>query len=116
MSSYVEQIKDGEWNIYLTRGDYFATTVSMLSKVTGEPINPTDGSLRFAVKKKYKDSDDKILINRQIPLDTMLLELESADTKSLAFGAYDYDIEYTDAQGHPDTFIKGKLYLTKEVY
>ena len=115
MSSYVEKIKDGEWDIYLTRGDYFATTVSMVSKATGEPITPTDGSLRFAVKKKYKDSDDKILINKQIPLDTMLLELESADTKSLAFGAYDYDIEYTDAQGHPDTFIGGKLNLTKEV-
>lgn len=116
MSSYVEKIKDGEWDIYLTRGDYFATTVSMVSKATGEPINPTGGSLRFAVKKKYKDSDDKILINRQIPLDTMLLELEGEDTKPLAFGAYDYDIEYTDAQGHPDTFIGGKLNLTKEVF
>lgn len=116
MSSFVEKIKDGEWNIYLTRGDYFATTISMLNKATGEPINPTDGSLRFAMKKKYRDSDDKILINRQIPLDTMLLELESADTKTFAFGEYDYDIEYTDAQGHPDTFIEGKLNLTKEVY
>lgn len=116
MASYVEKIKDGEWDIYLTRGDYFATTVSMVSKATGEPITPTDGSLRFAVKKKYKDPDAKILINKQIPLDTMLLELESADTKSLAFGDYDYDVEYTDALGRPDTFIEGKLKLTKEVY
>lgn len=116
MSSSVKKIKDSEWDIYLTRGDYFATTVTMTNKTTGEIITPTTGSLRFAVKKKYQYGDDKLLINKPIPLDTMLLELEESDTKSLKFGDYDYDIQYTDAQGHPDTFIEGKLYLTKEVY
>lgn len=116
MSSAVSRIKDGEWQIDLTRGDYFATTVTMTDKETGEAITPTNGSLRFAVKKRYRDSDEKILILKSIPLDTMLLELESEDTKSLAFGDYVFDIEYTDAQEHPDTFIKGIFKLTEEVY
>ena len=72
--------------------------------------------LRFAVKRKYTDDDDKVLIVKQVPLDTMLLELESADTKDLRFGEYVYDIEYTDVNGRPDTFIRAKFLLAEEVY
>ena len=46
----------------------------------------------------------------------MLLELESADTKDLRFGEYVYDIEYTDVNGRPDTFIRAKFLLAEEVY
>ena len=80
------------------------------------PFVPTDGTLRFAVKRKYTDDDDKVLIVKQVPLDTMLLELESADTKDLRFGEYVYDIEYTDVNGRPDTFIRAKFLLAEEVY
>lgn len=104
---------DQDNNIKLVRGDYFAVTVNMTKD--GEDYNPSDGSLRFAVKKSFKDPDTSVLINKTIPLDTRLLELESSDTKALAFGAYVYDIEYTDSNGRPDTFIKGKLILTEEV-
>ena len=101
-------------NITLVRGDYFSCHVTMTKE--GEIFTPTSGSLRFAVKKRYTDTDDKVLINKQIPLDTLLLELESSDTKSLKFGDYVYDIEYTDILGHPDTFIRAKFILAEEVY
>lgn len=113
MSSSITRINENTYNIKLTRGDYLAVTVGMSKD--GSEYRPVQGSLRMAVKKRYKDPDSEVLINKQIPLDTLLLELESEDTKSLAYGEYDYDIEYTDAQGHPDTFIEGKLTLTKEV-
>lgn len=100
-------------NITLVRGDYFACSISMIKG--DEPFVPTDGTLRFAVKRKYTDDDAKVLIVKQVPLDTMLLELESADTKDLRFGEYVYDIEYTDPQGRPDTFIRAKLILAEEV-
>ena len=103
-----------ENDITLVRGDYFPCTVSM--EKNGEPFTPATGSLRFALKKSYRDPDDKVLINNTIPLDTMLLELEGDDTKSLKFGEYVYDIEYTDAQGRPDTFIRGKFIIEEEVY
>ena len=73
-------------NITLVRGDYFACSISMIKG--DEPFVPADGTLRFAVKRKYSDTDDKVLIVKQVPLDTMLLELESADTKDLRFGEY----------------------------
>ena len=101
-------------NITLVRGDYFACSISMIKG--DEPFVPADGTLRFAVKRKYSDTDDKVLIVKQVPLDTMLLELESADTKDLRFGEYVYDIEYTDVNGRPDTFIRAKFLLAEEVY
>lgn len=104
---------DQDNNIKLVRGDYFAVTVNMTKD--GEDYTPSEGSLRFAVKKSYRDPDASVLINKAIPLDTRLLELESSDTKVLAFGAYVYDIEYTDPNGRPDTFIRGKLKLIEEV-
>lgn len=100
-------------NITLVRGDYFACNISMTKD--DEPFVPSSGSLRFAVKKKYTDPDEKVLILKTIPLETLLLELESADTKDLRFGEFVYDIEYTDANGHPDTFIRAKLILAEEV-
>lgn len=113
MSSSITRVNKNTYNITLTRGDYFAATIGM-TKDDAE-YRPTQGSLRIAVKKRYKDPDTEVLINKQIPLDTFLLEIESEDTKHLSYGDYDYDIEYTDVQGHPDTFIEGKLTLTKEV-
>ena len=101
-------------DITLVRGDYFPCVVSM--EKDGERFIPTSGSLRFALKKSYRDPDERVLINKTIPLETMLLELEGDDTKSLKFGEYVYDIEYTDAQGRADTFIRGKFILDEEVY
>lgn len=101
-------------DITLVRGDYFPCNIAMTKD--GEPFTPATGSLRFAVKKKYTDSDEKVLILKTIPIDTLLLELESADTKELRFGEYVYDIEYTDQNGRPDTFIRAKFILAEEVY
>ena len=98
-------------DITLVRGDYFATVVRM--KKNGEEYIPSEGTLRFAMKKSFLDKN--VLINKEIPLGTRLLELESSDTKGLKFDTYVYDIEYTDEEGHPDTFISAKLILTEEV-
>ena len=60
-------------------------------------------------------SDETPLIEKTIPNDTLLLRLESQDTKPFGFGTYAYDIEITFADGDVDTFIKGVLKLTEEV-
>jgi len=105
---------DAKNNITLVRGDYFPCMINMTKD--DEPFTPMSGSLRFAVKKRYTDTDDKVLIVKPIPLDTLLLELESKDTKDLKFGDYVYDIEYQDEEGRPDTFIRAKFILAEEVY
>ncbi len=100
-------------NITLTRGDTLFLKINM--EKDGESFTPEEGSVvRFAMKSSYED-DEPILL-KDVPIDTLLLEIEPNDTKPLTMKkTYVYDIEYTDADGHVDTFIKGKFKISEEV-
>ena len=108
--------------ITLTRGDTLRVFIELFRD--GEPYTPIEGdSIRFALKhtektaggKEYVDTDPLILKN--VPIDTMLLELEPSDTKPLDFGTYVYDLEITFADGSVDTFITEATFeLTGEVH
>ena len=101
-------------NITLTRGDTFQALIE-LTGPSDNPYIPSAGDvIRFAAKKSYNDEEPSIL--KDIPIDTMTLTLNPADTKNLEFTTYVYDIQITKATGEVDTFIKGKLKLTEEVY
>ena len=66
------------------------------------------------MKKRYVD--DEVILVKNIPVDTCILELQPSDTKNLPMRSkYVYDIEFTDAQGRVDTFIKGTLTILEEV-
>lgn len=65
------------------------------------------------MKSSYDSS--KVLIDKQIPIDTQVLHLQPSDTKRFPFGKYVYDIQITFANGDVDTFIKGEMELTPEV-
>lgn len=109
-------------NIKLTRGDTFVVKVVM--KKDGAEYTPEPGDVvRFAVKHdelKPDGSDyvdDEPLILKEVPIETMLLQLDPEDTKKHAFGTYVYDMEITFADGAVDTFIKKKKFkLTEEVH
>ena len=108
--------------IKLTRGDTLRVSVGITKD--GQPYTPQEGEVvRFALKPptlnaretEYVQPDPLIL--KVIPNDTMLLELDPADTKSLGFGEYEYDIEITLLDGTVDTFITAtKFTLTREVH
>lgn len=100
--------------ITLTRGDTLYAYIS-ITDPEGNPYTPTQGdSIRFAMKSKY--TDPQVLLVKDIPIDSMQLKLESADTSDLNFGKYVYDIELTKANGDVYTFItKANLVLTEEV-
>ena len=102
--------------IRLTRGDTFKTVVGMKWKGTGEDYTPVEGDVvRFALKRSVYDHGEPI-IEKTIPHDTMLLQLQPSDTKQLSFGSYVYDIEITFANGDVDTFIQeAKFELLPEV-
>lgn len=101
-------------SIEMTRGDTLRVNISMQDE-NGNEYTPVDGDvIRFAVKKRYDDSNT--VIHKIIPNDSLLLELEPEDTKHLQFGKYVYDIEITFADGVVDTFIpKASLILSEEV-
>lgn len=108
--------------IILTRGDSAALEVSMTKD--GEPYTPEPGDVvRFALKhaamnaKRTQFKDDEPLVLRDIPIETLMLELRPADTKDLDFGEYRYDVEITFSDGFVDTFIEDAPFeLTPEVH
>jgi hypothetical protein len=68
------------------------------------------------LKSEYNDPEPLIL--KTIPNDTLILRLESSETKQLEVRKvpYVYDIELTTSTGTVDTFLSGTLYSTEEVY
>lgn len=98
--------------IELTRGDTLKVKIDVL--INGEAYIPRpEDSLRFAMKTAYNAS--KLLIHKDIPIDTCILHLEPQDTKKLRFGDYVYDIQITFANGDVNTFISGRFRLNPEV-
>ena len=95
--------------IQLIRGDTLEIDIEL------ENYTPTErDKIRFAMKKKYED--DRPLIIKEIPIETMTLRLEGSDTKPFDFGEYYYDIQLTKADGTIDTFInRAKIRLLEEV-
>lgn len=102
-------------NITLTRGDTLYCNVEILRD--GEPYTPVEtDTIRFALKKRFKDPDTDVLIVKNIPYNNMVLHLEPEDTKPLKMNkTYVYDIQLTNEFGDVDTFIKGTLTLTEEI-
>ena len=102
-------------DITLTRGDTLLLQVEI--NKDGKSVDLKQGeSVRFAMKYRYTDPDEAVLIYKEIPLDTLILELKPEDTKPLKFNkTYVYDIQYTDIDGRVDTFITGTITLTEEV-
>lgn len=102
-------------SITMTRGDTARVQVS-IQNPDGTEYKPTRGdSVRFAMKESYDDAEPLLL--KRIPIGTMELVIDPADTKPLDFGKYVYDIELTQADGTVNTFItKASLVLEEEVY
>ena len=109
--------KDGKvyHDITLTRGNNLFLQLSL--KKNNQSYTPAQGSsIRFAMKAKYTDPDTEVLINKSIPIDTLLLAIEPEDTKGLPMGrTYVYDMQLTDENGFVDTFAEGKFTVDKEV-
>lgn len=111
-------VKISKNNIILTRGDSLVTSVTIYDE-SGQIYQPGEHDVvRFALKEKYNDNDPIIL--KVIPNDTMVLRLESSDTKLLNQPAsYVYDIQITiddgTSEGFVCTFISGKLNTKEEV-
>lgn len=103
-------------HITMTRGDTLITKINIRKSTDGEIFIPSEGdSVLFAVKKRFKDEES--LIEKLIPIDTMILELKPEDTKQLDMPRdYFYDCSITRADGRVYTFInKAILSITEEV-
>lgn len=108
---------DSNNNITIVRGDYLSLTLELFDE-EGEPYTPQTGdSIRFAVAEEWGNTrKTDCLIYKTIDTSSMVIEITASDTKKLDFGTYKYDIEFTDAYGHPDTIIRGTFTVSEEVY
>lgn len=109
-------------DIEMTRGDTAELQVECL--IEDLIYVPQEGDVvTFAAKHqtktgdKYKEYEDpepvcKIII----PNETMILEIQPSDTRQLAFGKYDYQVDIEFANGKVNTFIDAILDITKEVH
>ena len=98
--------------IEFTRGDTFKRTLKLYNG--NEEYTPAEGDvIRFAAKKSY--AEKHVDIEKTVPIDTMIFELEPEDTKALKYGSYVFEFELTTAEGEVYTFMKGRMLLTPEV-
>lgn len=98
--------------ITLVKGDTLKVQIEII--VDNEVYTPdANDVIRFAMKRSYDDSN--VLVEKVVPNDTLILKLDSSDTKRLTSDKYVYDIEITFTNGDVDTFIRGEIELLPEV-
>jgi len=109
-----KETKKGGYAITMTRGDTLRKKIDVVD-MYGTPYTPQEGdSIRFACKHDYNDTE--CLIYKEIPYDTLLLQLDPEDTKEMNQpDIYVFDIQLTTADGTVTTFVKGKLRILEEV-
>lgn len=104
--------------IRITQGDTLRTPVVFYTE-PGVPYVPSEGDvIRFALKSTKNVTDTDVLINVEIPIDTMILTIPAEETKKVVARnrAYFYDVEVRFANGDVLTFIpNGEYYSEPEV-
>lgn len=98
--------------IRITRGDSLTVNIT-LTDGDGYKYEPVEGdTVWFRVKKSASASD--ILIEKQIDIETLILELVEDDTKDLAFGEYRYEVEVITLEQDHYTVIKNAPFIITE--
>lgn len=93
----------------LTRGDTGLYSITLYDS-EGDQYIPAEGeALTFYLLNKNCDDVTEAILVKDIPVDTMQLELEPADTKGLDTGTYAYRIRIHDLIGHEWTVVKSQL-------
>lgn len=103
-------------SITLVRGDTVEIPVTIRLR-NGEKYIPSEGDVvRFALKDGYGD-DVPVLIHKVLPNDSLILRLESCETKEIMAKKkpYVYDVELTTANGYVDTVVRGIVNVLEEV-
>lgn len=93
----------------LTRGDTGIFSITLYDSDGSEYIPGEHEILTFYLLKKNCDDLADAILTKDIPTDTMLLELEPSDTINLQTATYPYRIRIRDTVGHEWTVIKSQI-------
>ena len=95
-------------DIYLTRGDSAYLNIELKDE-SGNPYTPALGDkLYFRLKKNI--FGETLLLVKEIPTDTLTLEILPSDTAKLDFSSYCYEIELITLQGQCFTVVENKAF------
>lgn len=90
-------------NITLTRGD--TAYLSLDLTLNNAPYEYSDGdTVTLSVRRSTKDDDTEYLFQKVVDAGEMIV-IEPADTKSLEYGRYQYDIQLNTSRGEVFTVI-----------
>lgn len=104
--------REDDNTIRITRGDSLTVNVTLVDQ-DGFPYEPVEGDeVLFTVKKSAKASE--ILIQKNIDINTLVLDIVEADTQDLAFGNYVYEIECITTTNDHYTVIKNAPFIITE--
>ena len=98
--------------IRITRGDSLKINVT-LTDDNGYPYEPVEGDIILFTVKKSATAQD-ILIQKEIDIESLVLDLVEADTENLAFGEYKYEIEVSTVGNDHYTVIKNAPFIITE--
>ena len=100
--------------IQLTRGDTMILELSLTDENGNEYTPVETDKIYFRLKRNATAKE--ILIQKEIPFDTCILQLNEADTKDMKFGTYYYEIELvTSAEQHFTCIANTEFEITEEL-
>ena len=99
--------------IFLTRGDSAIFSVTL--RMDGELYEMQEGDrMDFGIKQDVEDTE--CAVYKTSYTNPAVFEINPADTSSLEFGNYKYDVQFVAANGFTQTFIGPATFkLGKEV-
>lgn len=98
--------------IELTRGDTMILEVELKDEM-GEIYTPTETDKIFFRLKRNATAKEMFVV-KEIPYDTMILQLNEEDTENLKFGTYVYEIELVTSNDYHFTAIANEEFVISE--
>lgn len=95
----------------MVRGDSETITISLKSY-----LFKTGDIVKFTVRKTVKNPEITIhkVVTEFTESGKAVIEIEPEDTNNLGFGAYTYDVEWTNEAGRVKTIIKPSIFMIEE--
>lgn len=102
-------------NIKMTRGDTFVKVLALTKESQAYVVQEGDDIL-FTMAHGFKGMRGyKVVLQKHLPMDTLLWQILPRETQDLPYGTYNYDLQMTYADGTVETFCQATIELLKEV-
>lgn len=105
----------GDNSLTVTRGDTLPVDVT-ITNTDGTAYEMQEGDVLVLTVKRTTDYDDDVAIQKQMDSETGPSCTLTSDETNIAYGAYFYDVELTQANGFRTTIVKPTAFtVTEEV-